>query len=63
MVTLSSNEAEYFSLADATTEAICMTRLSQDFNQVTDAVFKYANNQSSIHIVGRRAIAGRYKVS
>ena len=51
MVTLSSTEAEYISLAEAATEAIWMTRLLEDLKQVTDNVVLYEDNQSCIHML------------
>ena len=51
VVTLSSTETEYFSLAETATKAIRMTRLLEDLKQVTDTVVIHEDNQSCIHML------------
>jgi hypothetical protein len=51
MVTLSSTEAEYISLAEAAQEAIWMTRILKDLNQIVNTVVMYEDNQSCIHML------------
>jgi hypothetical protein len=52
LVALSSTEAEYIALSEATQEAICLRRLLEDFNQqITGPTVIYEDNQSCIKLL------------
>ena len=53
MVTLSSTEAEFIALAEASKEAVWLRRILEDFNQTTiiEPTVLFEDNQSCIHLL------------
>lgn len=61
-VALSSTEAEYISLADASQEAIWLRRLLKDFNLVqSDSTVLFEDNQSCLKLVENNKFSNRTK--